>query len=55
MQIVKKVSGAILSIDLCKAFDSLKGHLYSKCLSCMDSVAKLQIGLKFYTKNLNVE
>ena len=27
----KKVSGSVLSVDLRKAFDSLKGHLFSKC------------------------
>ena len=37
----KKVPGAVFSIDLCKAFDSLKWSFIFKMLNCMDLVAKL--------------
>ena len=37
----KKVPGAVLSIDLCKAFDSLKWSFIFEMLNSMDLVLKL--------------
>ena len=51
----KKVPGAVLFVDLCKAFYFLKWQFKFEMLKLYGFGSKLYIGLKSYIKNLNVE
>ena len=51
----KKVPGAVLSIDFCKAFDSLKWLFIFEMLKLYGFGSKIINWIKSYTKNLNAE